>query len=89
MESAGLEIDEVRMLYQGEGLASPRAELITRRAFEILQEMVETDMPRVNRDYTIEHLMVPPIEISLDQLPDEAIAQATAATLFRALLNEI
>jgi len=89
MDSAGLEIGEVRMLYQGEGISSPRAELITRRAFEIFQDMVETDVQRINREQAIEHLVVPPIEVSFAQMPDEAIAQATAETLFRALLNVI
>ena len=89
MESQGLEIGEVRMLYQGEGIASQSAELITRRAFEIFQEMVETDVQRVNREQAIEYLVVPPIEVSFAQMPDEAIAQMTAETLFRALLNVI
>jgi len=89
MDSAGLEIGEVRMLYQGEGISSPRAELITRRAFEIFQDMVETDVQRINREQAIEYLVVPPIEVSFAQMPDEAIAQATAETLFRALLNVI
>jgi len=77
------------MLYQGEGIGSPRAELITRRAFEIFQEMVETDMQRVNHEHAIEYLVIPPIEVSFAQMPDEAIAQMTAETLFRALLNVI
>jgi hypothetical protein len=89
MGSPGLEIGEVRLSYQGEDIASPRAELITRRAFEILQEMLEMDMKGVSRDYTIEHLVVPPIEVSFGHTPDETIAQTTAETLFRALLNVI
>jgi hypothetical protein len=89
MDSPGLEISEVRMLYRGEGIATPRAELITRRAFEILQEMLETDMQGVSRDYTIERLVVPPIEVSFGHTSDETIAQTTAETLFRALSNVI
>ena len=84
-----VEIDEVHLLFQGEGMASPRAELITRRAFEILEEMVETDMKGVSREYTIESLVVPSIEVSFTQMADETIAQTTAETLFRALLNVI
>jgi len=84
-----VEIDEVRLLFQGEGIGSPRAELIARRAFEILQEMVETDMKGVSRAYAIESLVVPSIEIPFAQSADETIAQTTAETLFRALLNVI
>jgi len=89
MDTPWLEISEVRMLYQGDGIASPRAELITRRAFEILQEMVESDMKGVSRNYTIEHLVVPPVEVSFGQSTDETIAQTTAVALFRTLLNVI
>ena len=89
MESPAIEIDEVRLLFQGEGMETPRAELITRRAFEILEEMVEMDMKGVTRQYAIESLTVPAIEISFAHLPDETIANTTAETLFRALLNVI
>lgn len=89
MSSPVVEIDEVRLLFQGEGIGSPRAELIARRAFEILQEMVETDMKGVSRAYAIESLVVPSIEIPFAQSADETIAQTTAETLFRALLNVI
>ena len=84
-----VEIDEVRVLFQGEGIASPRAELIARRAFEIFEEMVETDLKGFNREYAIESLTVPSIEISFAQSADETIAQTTAETIFRALLNAI
>lgn len=77
------------MSYQGAGVSGPRAELISRRALEILQEMVETDLNGVGRDYTIEHLVVPPIQTSFEQAADGTIAQAVAEGLFRALLNEI
>lgn len=89
MSSPTVEIDEVRLLFQGEGIGSPRAELIARRAFEIFQEMVETDMTGVSRAYAIESLVVPSIEIPFAQSADETIAQTTAETLFRALLNVI
>lgn len=84
-----VEIDEVRLLFQGEGIASPRAELITRRAFEMLGEMVETDLKGLDRGYAIGSLTVPSIEISFAQTADETIAQTTAETIFRALLNVI
>ena len=89
MASPNLEIGELRMSYQGAGVSGPRAELISRRALEILQEMVETDMNGVGRDYTIAHLVVPPIETSFEQSTDGMIAQTVAEGLFRALLSEI
>lgn len=89
MNAPALEIGDVQMSFAGADVTGPRAELISRRAFEILQEMVETDMKRVTRDYTIEHLVAPRVEVSFAQMSDETIAQATAQELFRALLNAI
>ncbi|MGH9928208.1 MAG: hypothetical protein ACREA9_03160 [Pyrinomonadaceae bacterium] len=89
MPSPNLEIGELRMSYQGSAVSGPRAELISRRALEIFQEMVETDLSGVGRDYTIAHLVVPPIETSFDQSADGTIAEAVAEGIFRALLSEI
>jgi len=89
MDKLALEIGDVKMSFAGAEVTGPRAELISRRAFEILQEMVETDVNGVTRDYTIEHLLVPRVEVSFPQMSDETIAQATAQELFRALLSVI
>lgn len=86
--SVGLDIGEVRIAYNGEEVSGARADLISRLTFEHLQQMVETDLQGVSHDHSIEELVVPPIEVSAG-MPDEAIAHATAETIFRALLNAI
>jgi len=89
MESPNLEIGEVRMSYSGGEVTGSRAERISRLTFERLQQLAEKDLKQLERDCSIEHFAAPPILVSLAAMNDEAIAQTSAETVFRALLAAI
>lgn len=82
-----LEIDELRMTYSGAAVNGPRAELISRRAVELLQQMVDADPDRAIRNDVLETLIVPPIALPISGSSDEAIARTTAEEIFRALVS--
>jgi hypothetical protein len=89
MNSPNLEIGDVRTSYQGGVMPGPRAERISRLTFESLQQMVDNDLNGFARDYTVEHLAVPPIQVAFNEAPDETIAQTSAEAIYRALLTTI
>lgn len=89
MDSPNLEIGEARTSYQGGVMPGPRAERISRLTFERLQQMIETELKGVARDFTVDQLAVPSIQVVFDQSTDETIAQTSAEAIYRALLDTI
>lgn len=82
-----LEIDELRITYSGVTVDGPRADMISRRTVELLQQIVEADPEWATRTDAIETLVVPPIKLPIAGSSDETIARTTAETIFRALVN--
>ena len=89
MKSLQIEIGEVRTLYRDGAVPGPRAEMISRMTFDRLQRLVDTDLNASDGDYTVEHLAVQPIQIALNEMSDEDIAQISAEAIFRTLLTAI
>lgn len=89
MNSSSLDIGEVRMTYTGGDVSGLRAERISRLTFECLAQLAGESMKHFERDISIEHFAAPAIQVSLDAMSDEAIAETSAATIFRALLAEV
>jgi hypothetical protein len=86
MNFSSLEIGDVRMSFTGAEVTASRAERISRMTFERLASLAESNLPHLDRDVSIEHFAPPPIQVALDALSDEAIAQTGAEAIFRALL---
>ena len=86
METTNLEISEIRLSFSGGTLSGPRAEQISRATMEHLQRLVESELNTIDRNITLDHLEVPPLQTSFDTLDDQAISRASADQIFRALL---
>jgi hypothetical protein len=89
MDSANLEIAEVRLLFSGGEMSAQRAERISRGTMERLQEVAETALQQVDRDVLMERLEVPPMMTSFDGMNDEEISRAGAEHILRAFLAAI
>lgn len=87
MDSANLEIDEMRLLFRGGEISAQRAERISRGTMERLQVLAETALQLVERDVLMERLEVPPLVASLDGMSDEEISRAGAEHILRVLLS--
>lgn len=83
-----LELNEVRMSFEGGAEHAGRAELIARLAFEYLAEML-ADWPGAKDDAEIGALEIRPVAVALDATSDEAAARAAAAEIHRALLHAL
>lgn len=89
MDSPNLEIGEVRMSYSGGEVSGPRAERIARLTFDRLSYLAVDGLASLDHDFSIEHFAAPAIQVSLDTMGDDAIAQTGAEAIFRALLATI
>ena len=83
-----LELNEVRMSFEGGAEHAGRAELISRLAFEYLAEML-ADWPGAAADAAIGRLEIKPVAVALDSTSDEGAARAAAAEIYRALLHAL
>jgi hypothetical protein len=62
-----------------------RAERIGKLTFDYLRELMERELQHLGADVTLAHLAVPPIQLSLEAMDDEAVARACAEGICRVL----
>jgi len=84
-----LELNEVRISFEGGAEHAGRAEHISRLAFEYLSEMLADWRGGPAADTEIGRLEIEPVAVTLDSMSDEGAARATAAELYRALLHAL
>jgi len=83
-----LELNEVRMSFEGGAEHAGRAESIARLAFEYLSEML-ADWDDTTAGAEVARLEVKPVALTLDSTSDEGAARAAAAEIHRALLHAL
>lgn len=89
MDHASMEFGEVHLSFANSAADGPRAERIARLTFEYVQEVLESTLSHLSSNVVIEHLEVPVIEVSFETMDDETIARASAAGIYRALLQAL
>lgn len=87
MPNGQLEFGQVRMSFQNGGSQPERAERISRLVFERLQQMLERERQHLGSSPVIDHLEVPPIDVSLETMDDQTIAGQCAEVIYRSLLR--
>lgn len=85
MDDPNLEIGAVNLTILDGGHHSARAERIARLTFDYVRELMERELQHLGADLIIERLNVPPIELTLDTMDDEAVARASAEAIYRAV----
>ncbi|HKQ05852.1 MAG TPA: hypothetical protein VJ464_12020 [Blastocatellia bacterium] len=86
MDERGLEFNEVRLAIVNGERHAERAAPIAQLTFAYVQELLERELQQLDADAVIEHLALPPIPVSFDLMDDEAIARASAESIFRAVM---
>ena len=66
-----------------------RVESIARLTFDYVVELMEKEMRHLTAARSIDGVQVPPIEVNLDSMTDDAIARAGAEAICRALMAVI
>jgi hypothetical protein len=89
MDDRHLQLGEVSLTILDGGNHGGRAERIGKLTFDYLRELMERDVQHLAADVTLARLSVPPVEVSLDAMDDEAVARACAEGIQRALLAAI
>lgn len=84
-----LAFGEVRMSITSSEDHAERVERISRLIFEYVQQMMVRELQHLDSNMVIEHLEIPPIQVSFESMDDEAIAQASTAEIYRALLQAL
>lgn len=84
-----LELNEVRVSFEGGAEHAGRAEHISRLAFDYLSEMLADWRGSPAADAEIGRLEIRPVAVRLDSMSDEATARAAAAEIYRALLHAL
>lgn len=84
-----LELNEVRVSFEGGAEHAGRAEHISRLAFDYLSEMLAGWRGGPAADAEIDRLEIKPVAVTLDLMSDEATARAAAAEIYRALLHAL
>ena len=83
-----LEFGEVRLSFTNGENHTQRTERIARLTFEYVQEMMERELQHLGSN-VINHLEVPPIQVSFETMADETIARLSAEGIYRALLQAL
>ena len=89
MALSQLKFNEVRLSLINGGNHAERAERISRLTFEYVREMMMRELQHLGAGAEIDHLMVGPVEVSLETMGDELIARMTAAEIYRAVLHAL
>jgi hypothetical protein len=84
-----LELDEVRMSFDGGAEHAGRAEHISRLAFDYLSEMLADWRGRLGAGAEIGGLEISPVIVTLDSMSDEQVAHSVASEIHRALLGAL
>jgi hypothetical protein len=84
-----LELNEVRVSFEGGAEHAGRAEHISRLAFDYLSEMLADWRGGPSADAEIGRLETMPVAVKLDSMSDEGAARAAAAEIYRALLHAL
>jgi hypothetical protein len=86
MTSTRVRLGHVRVSLANAGGHERRAESISRLMFDHVQRLVETRGAPL-RGGSLGRLSAGPVRLSLDAMDDDAIARASAAEVYRALLE--
>jgi hypothetical protein len=89
MSQQRIEIGEVRMSFVNGEDQEQRTEHISRLTFEHVLRLMGGRISGLSRLAHVNYLSVGPIHVSFDAMDDEAIARASAAEIYRALLQAI
>jgi hypothetical protein len=84
-----LELNEVRMTFDGGAEHAGRAERISRLAFDYLSGMLADWRGGPLAVAEIGRLEVRPIAVTLDSMSDEEAARSAASEIYRALLGAL
>ena len=84
-----LELNEVRVSFEGGAEHAGRAEHISRLAFDYLTEMLADWRGDPALDAEIGRLETRPVAVTLDSMSDDEAARAAAAEIHRALLHAL
>jgi hypothetical protein len=84
-----LELNEVRMSFDGGAEHAGRAERISRLAFEYLSGMLADRRGGPLAVAEIDRLEVRPVTVTLDSMSDEQVARSAASEIYRALLGAL
>jgi len=84
-DEPNVEFGEVSLTILNGSHHASRAERIARLTFDYVRELMELPLHQLGADLTIARLEVPPIQVSLDTMDDEAVARAGAEAIYRAL----
>jgi hypothetical protein len=86
MNCPRLELCEVSLSIVNGGRHAERASRISELTFEYMQELIDREFQHLDSNVTIGRLSVPPIEVALESMDDEAVARAAARGIYRALI---
>jgi hypothetical protein len=84
-----LELNEVRMSFDGGAEHAGRAEHISRLAFDYLSEMLADRRGRLGAVAEIGGLEIRPVIVTLDSMSDEQVARSAATEIYRALIGAL
>jgi hypothetical protein len=82
---ASVRFGEVRLSLAGAAGHEHRAERISRLTFDHVHRLLDASRPRL-RSGAVSALRAGPLPVSLDLMDDDAVARASAAEIYRALL---
>ena len=85
MNARQLELGALRLMILNGGGHELRASNIAQLLCSHLRELLEREMQDLGADVTLADLDVPPVQVSLDSMDDEAVARAGAEAVWRAL----
>lgn len=84
-----LEVNEVRMSFDGGAEHAGRAEHISRLAFDYLSGMLDDWRGGPAAVAEIGGLEIRPVIVTLDSMSDEQVARSAATEIYRALLGAL
>jgi hypothetical protein len=89
MDDQLVELGVMRLTIIDGGGNEARAARIAQLACAHLRELMEREMQDLGAEISLAQLDVPPVHLTLDTMDDEAVAQAGAEAIYRALLAAI
>ena len=87
MDYLQVELNDVRMSFKNGHNYSHRTERISELTFAYVKEMIERELLHLGADMVVEHIDVPPIQVSFQNMDDESIAHMCATGIYRALMQ--
>jgi hypothetical protein len=84
-----LELNEVRISFDGGAEHAGRAEHISRLAFDYLSEMLADWRGRLGAVTEMGGLEIRPVIVTLDSTSDEQVARSAASEIYRALTGAL